>query len=142
MLSSHQNFNHLRQLWHWLKGTWVDRLILLCLLIGIFSAWQWLQQHLQTGTPMVHIYHAKTLLATYPLNTPKAIHFQAQGDIGTSEITINQQQVWINHSSCRSKHCVRSGHRHQIGEMLACVPNRILVTIEGEQRQSFDAITE
>jgi len=91
---------------------------------------------------MVHIYHGKALLATYPLHPEKTIHFEAQGDIGLSEITIDQQGVRITHSSCVSQRCVLSGHRHRIGDILACVPNRILVSIEGSQKLALDAVSE
>jgi len=91
---------------------------------------------------MVHIYHGKALLATYPLTSEKTIHFQAQGDIGISDIIIDQQGVRISHSSCTTQRCVLSGHRHRIGDILACVPNRILVSIQGKQQLPLDAVTE
>ena len=95
-----------------------------------------------SGTkPMVHIYHAQTLLATYPLESQHAVHFVANGDVGTSEIVIEHGSVRIIHSSCRSKACVLSGAHHRIGAMIACVPNRILVTIEGEN-DALDAIAQ
>jgi len=128
-------------LWHWLKGTWVDRTLLLLTLIAIIMGWLWIQQNL-SGTPMVHIYHGKTLLATYPLHPDKPIHFEAQGDIGLSEITIDSDGVRISHSTCATQRCVLSGHRHRVGDILACVPNRILVSIEGTQKLALDAVSE
>jgi len=105
-------------------------------------SWLWVQHHL-SGSPMVYIYHSKTLLATYPLHPDHPIHFQAQGDIGLSEITIDSHGVRISHSTCATKRCVLSGHRHHIGDILACVPNRILVSIQGTpQNTSLDAISE
>jgi len=128
-------------LWHWLKGTWTDRILLLLTLIAITMGWFWVQQNL-SGTPMVHIYHAKSLLATYPLHPNHPIHFQAQGDIGLSEITIDSDGVRISHSSCTTQRCVLSGHRHRVGDILACVPNRILVSIEGSKENTLDAVSE
>ncbi|MDX8397777.1 MAG: NusG domain II-containing protein [Mariprofundaceae bacterium] len=132
----------LSNLWHWLKGTWTDRIILLISLLSIMISWQWIQQNLLSGTPMVHIYHAKTLLAKYPLHDSKTIHFQAQGDIGISEIIIDQHGVRIQHSPCVNQRCTLSGHRHHIGDILACVPNKILVSIQGQSQQALDAISE
>jgi len=128
-------------LWHWLKGTWVDRTLLLLTLIAITTGWLWIQQNL-SGTPMVHIYHSKTLLATYPLHPEQPIHFEAHGDIGISEITIDSDGVRINHSTCATQRCVLSGHRHRVGDILACVPNRILISIQGTQAMPLDAISE
>jgi hypothetical protein len=141
MYDSANNHTHKTTLWHWLVGTWTDRILLLLALLMICISWQWLSQQL-TGTPMVHIYHGKTLLATYPLNPKETIHFHAKGDIGISEIIINQQGVRIEHSPCTSKRCTLSGYRHHMGDMLACVPNRILVRIQGQDKQHLDAISE
>jgi len=128
-------------LWQWLKGTWMDRMLLLIAIIAIAISWQWLHQHL-TGTPLVYIYHGKTLLATYPLHPEQPIHFQAQGDLGISDINIDAKGVRITHSACTTQRCTLSGHRHRVGDILACVPNRILVSIQGQQDIPLDATTE
>ena len=127
--------------YHWLKGTWMDRTLLMIAVVVIALSWQWLSHHLH-GTPMVHIYHGKTLLAIYPLQSKENIHFMAKGDIGISEIIIDQLGVHIAHSPCTSKRCTLSGHRHRVGDMIACVPNRILVSIQGQEDDLLDAISE
>jgi len=125
-----------------LQGTWVDRLLLLMALMVVIGAWQWVQTSLGASTPMVHVYHGKTLLADYPLDTIKTIHFHAQGDVGGAEVVIKDGSVRIVHSTCPSKACVLSGEHHQLGDMIACVPNRILVVIDGQKSLSLDAISQ
>jgi len=126
----------------WLKGTWVDRLLLLTSLVATVLLWQWMQNNLSTATPMVRIYHGQTLLASYLLHANKPVHFHAAGDLGDTEVLIEQGEVRILHSSCVSKKCVLSGHRHQMGDILACVPNRILVVIDGQPALKLDAVAE
>jgi len=125
-----------------LKGTWVDRLILVIALIVILASWLWVQDLMEASTPMVHVYHGKTLLATYPLNANQSIHFHAQGDVGGAEVVIEDGYVRIIHSTCASKACVLSGEHHQLGDMIACVPNRILVVIDGQKSLTLDAISQ
>jgi len=125
-----------------LKGTWVDRMLLLMALLAVFMAWIFLQHSLGESTPMVHIYHGKTLLATYPLHADKPIHFDAEGDMGGAEVLIESGSVRMIHSTCATKACVLSGEHHQVGDMIACVPNRILVVIEGQASLSLDAISQ
>jgi len=127
--------------YHWLKGTWMDRTLLMIATITIALSWQWLSQHLH-GIPMIHIYHGKTLLAVYPLHPKETIHFNAKGDIGISKIIINQDGVRMIDSPCTTKRCILSGHRHHIGDMIACVPNRILISIQGTEKSQLDAISE
>ncbi len=121
-------------------GSFVDRLLLLLALTGIAVLWwQQLADH-RRAVPMVSIWRDRTLLACYPLQAEKTVDFTAQGAIGETRVHIANGYVSISHSSCRSQRCVRSGQRHHMGAVLACVPNHILVSIEGQA--ALDAIAE
>ena len=122
-------------------GTWTDRLLLALVLGGIAFGWMHVRQLAGGGEAMVDIYRGQTLLAVYPLHSPHAVHFAAQGEIGISEVQIEQGEVAITDSPCTTKKCILSGHKHRIGEMLVCLPNRILVAIRGDA-QAFDAMLE
>jgi len=128
-------------LYHWLKGTWIDRLLLILVLGGIALGWSHIQQLVGSGKPMVDIYHGRTLLAEYPLHGKTPVHLAAEGEIGISDVIISDGEVFISESPCRSKRCVRTGHQHRIGDSIVCVPNRILVAIRGDA-QGFDAVVE
>ncbi|MDQ6969831.1 MAG: NusG domain II-containing protein [Mariprofundus sp.] len=127
-----------------LKGTWTDRLLLCLALISIFTAWFVIQAQIAAGPAMAEIYHGKTLLATYPLPKPgeAAISLQVEGDLGMSEIVIDEHGARIATSPCSSQRCVLSGAHSHAGDMIACVPNRILITLRGSAESKFDAIVE
>jgi len=127
-----------------LKGTRTDRLLLLAGIALITAAWLLIQSFMASGPAVVEIYHGKTLLATYPLPAPgqPAIHFKAKGQLGISNILINQDGARMTASPCRTKQCVLSGAHRHVGDMIACVPNRILVTIRGSAEGRFDAVVE
>ncbi len=132
-------------LWHWLKGSWTDRVVLLISLAGILYAWQWLHTEAGAGPAMVEIYHDKLLLAQYPFPEPgKSIHFDAEGELGISEIVINSEGVRFSSSPCGTQYCVLNGRHKKSGEIIACVPNRILVAIKGSRINTdhYDAIAE
>ncbi|MDX8402899.1 MAG: NusG domain II-containing protein [Mariprofundaceae bacterium] len=135
-----------QNLWHWFKGSWTDRLLLLITLIGIFYAWQWIHAEIGSGPPLVMIYHDDKLLARYPFPQAgeEAIHFHAEGEIGTSEIVIGPDGVHFLHSPCTTQYCVSRGERKKHGDIIACVPNRILIAIEGARSgyEGLDAIVE
>ena len=138
--------NELTQnLWHWFKGSWTDRLLLLVSLIGILLSWQWIHSAIGNGPAMVMIYHDDTLLARYPIpEDGKTIHFDAEGTLGTSEILIDAEGVRFVSSPCTTRYCVAHGKHDKHGDIIACVPNRILVAIEGSasSNQTFDAVVE
>jgi len=124
-----------------LSGTWTDRLLLALVLGGIVFGWLHIRQLAGCGEAMVDIYHGQTLLAEYPLNGAAPVHFAAQGEIGISDILIADGEVAITDSPCTTKKCILSGHKHSIGDMLVCLPNRILVAVRGDA-QAFDAMLE
>jgi len=127
-----------------LKGTWVDRLILLISLGTIISLWFFIQARIAAGPAMADIYHGDTLVATYPLpqKGEPPIHLQVVGELGLSDIMINQQGARFATSPCPSQRCVLSGPHRHAGDLIACVPNRILITLRGHSESAFDAIVE
>jgi len=122
-------------------GTWTDRLLLILVLGGITFGWLHIRQLAGSGEAMVDIYRGQTLLAVYPLHGKAPVHFSAQGEIGITDILIADGDVAITDSPCTTKKCILSGHKHSIGDMLVCLPNRILVAIRGDA-QAFDAMLE
>ncbi|MES0371773.1 MAG: NusG domain II-containing protein, partial [Mariprofundaceae bacterium] len=101
-----------QSLWHWFKGSWTDRLLLLISLIGIFYAWQWIHNEVSSGPPLVMIYHDDQLLARYPFpQDGEPIHFHAEGEIGTSEIIISSEGVRFLSSPCTTQYCISRGER-------------------------------
>jgi len=130
-----------RRLRQVIKGTWGDRLLLLLILVGIGTSWLYIHALAGGGEAMVTIYHGRTQLAQYPLHASKPIHFTAKGELGDSDIMIANNSVFFLASPCRNKLCILAGHKHRIGDMIACVPNRILVAISGAAKR-FDAVVE
>jgi len=65
-------------------------------------------------------------------------------DAKTGEVKVCSQngRVCISESSCPLKICVKTGWINKPGEAIICVPNRIVIRIEGEKRGKSDAITQ
>lgn len=129
-----------------LKGSLTDRLILLASVAGIIAAWLLVQSLVASGPAIAEIYHGKTLLASYPLPLAgeKPIYFDVDGELGTSSIRLDEDGARMVSSPCAAQRCVYSGvHRHA-GDMVACIPNRVLITIRGQAELAtrYDAIVE
>ncbi len=127
-----------------LKGTWADRLLLLALLTCIAAAWYLIQAAVAAGPVVADIYHGDTLLASYPLpQQGKApIHFHVEGELGLTEVVIDAHGARIVSSPCATQRCVLSGAHQHAGDMIACVPNRVLVALRGSGNRAFDAVVE
>lgn len=127
-----------------LAGTLMDNILLLLSLLGIVVAWFAIHASISSGPPTAYIYHDEILLATYPLPADdRVIHFDADGKLGTSEIVIDRHGARMAHSPCPTQHCVLSGAHRHIGDMIACVPNHILISIRGADTMGgLDAVAE
>lgn len=127
------------------KGTLADRLLLLFALISIASGWFVIQAHISAGPAMAEVYYDGTLLAAYPIPAQgkPPIHLHVDGALGGSEIIIDAHGARFASSPCTSQRCVLSGAHIHAGDMVACVPNKILITLRGSHHASrFDAIVE
>lgn len=129
---------------HCFKGSWIDRILLLLSLAGILLSWQWIHAAVSSGPPQVMIYHNSTLLARYPIpQNDETIHFHAAGELGDSEILINKNGARFVSSPCTSQYCVLRGQHREHGDVIACVPNRIMIAIEASnEADALDAIVE
>ncbi|EOU1463933.1 NusG domain II-containing protein [Clostridium perfringens] len=54
-------------------------------------------------------------------------------ELGINEICINKGQIYMNHSNCTDKVCMRQGKISKIGESIVCLPNRVFIEIKGDE---------
>ena len=78
----------------------------------------------------------------YQLDLDISQEATVKGSIGETIIKINQNSAWVVHSDCPEKICVKTGKIHLAGEMIVCVPNKVVVKITGNQKNQFDVITQ
>jgi hypothetical protein len=65
---------------------------------------------------------------TAPLDQPYSVDLD--GPLGKTRLVIDDQGARITNSPCPRKICISMGVARQTGDLLACVPNRILVSID------------
>lgn len=73
----------------------------------------------------------------YPLES--VVEQSFSGPVGNTVVTIGNGMVNIIESDCKEQICVQSGHIHSQGQWIACLPNRIFVTIRGKKEGELDA---
>ena len=64
------------------------------------------------------------------------------GPLGETLIVIHDGKVHVSASPCRNKICVNSGHISRSGELIACVPNKVVIQILGDEEAGYDAVTQ
>lgn len=66
---------------------------------------------------------------SYPLNQDLDIILQGYGT-GTNHLIIQDNHAWITEATCPDKVCIHQGKIQENGQMLVCLPNRLIVQIK------------
>jgi hypothetical protein len=69
--------------------------------------------------------------------------FEARSRWGSVKIRIRDGKVRLLDSTCPDKWCIRMGTLHLPGDSIVCLPSRILLVIEGQEKSpegKFDAL--
>ena len=62
------------------------------------------------------------------------------GIIGNTIIRIEDQKAWVDSSPCDNQTCVASGYVGRQGQWAACLPNGVLLIIQGFGGDDVDAV--
>jgi hypothetical protein len=62
------------------------------------------------------------------------------GPLGDTVVKIHDNRAWVESSPCENQSCVASGFVWRQGQWAACLPNKVLLIIEGNNEQEVDAV--
>ena len=79
------------------------------------------------------------------LNPPFSfLEFISQVDVktefGENKIKIDNKAVWVEDASCPDKLDVKMGKIEKAGQMIVCLPNRLMIKISGNN-EKVDKVT-
>ena len=57
---------------------------------------------------------------------------------GTNSIKISKGKVHILDADCKDKICIKDGYKSNVGEMLVCLPHKLVIQIKGKNKQAVD----
>jgi hypothetical protein len=77
-------------------------------------------------------------VAHFPLKTDHVAHVQCP--LGTTEVEIKNRRARIVRSPCKLKVCIKSGYIQYADRLSACLPNKVVVRIEGDAQRGLDAV--
>jgi hypothetical protein len=114
-------------------GDYILILAVLCLIAFLFSRFYFSK----SGARQVNI-TGNSFQGSFPGDENRVI--DVEGPLGVTRVIIEDGEVWVEESPCREKICIKMGKIKRAGEQIVCVPNRVIVEIEGE-REAVDGIT-
>lgn len=92
--------------------------------------------------PVVKIYKNGELIKSIDLSKVKDSYELKIGDkIHYNLISVSRNGVKVIDSTCHDKVCMKTGKIHDSLLPIACLPNNLLIKIEGERHDEFDTRT-
>lgn len=73
------------------------------------------------------------------LKLPADTTVECAGPVGKTLVRVAGRTAWVVESDCPEKRCVRQGRIGRAGQLVVCVPNRVVVRLVG--RGELDGIT-
>lgn len=83
------------------------------------------------------IYHNGEIVKTVSLSETDGEEITA----GNCELLIEKDGVSFIHSDCRDKLCIKRGKLKRKGDTMACVPEKVVAVIKGENKDDFHIAT-
>lgn len=110
--------------------------IILMILGGVSSAYFSLSEN--SGQTVV-IESDKKPYATYSLSEDKRVVVTSKN--GTNTVVIEDGKVYVTDSSCKNQVCVKHTAISRSGESIVCLPNKLVVSIEGKEGDGPDVVS-
>ena len=95
------------------------------------------RQEKETGSNAVVTVRTADGEAIYPLNKDGV--FSLNG--GTNTLVIENGEAWVSEANCPDKICMGMGKISKNGEFIACLPNQVIIVVEGGEESPIDGRT-
>ena len=60
---------------------------------------------------------------------------------GSNVLVVENGEAWVSEANCPDKVCMGMGKISRNGEFIACLPNRLLIVVEGGEQSPIDGKT-
>ena len=116
-----------------------DYILIAVLLLSIIVQLFWHQYH-QRPAKYAIVSIGDDFVSEISLEPDSLYRFE--GFIGVSEIEVAQHEIRMLQSPCPHKTCQKMGSISESGQVIVCVPNRIVIKIEGNAAHDLDGVTQ
>ena len=95
------------------------------------------RQEKETGSGAVVTVRTADGDEIYPLSKDGV--FSLNG--GTNTLVIENGEAWVSEADCPDKICMGMGKISKNGEFIACLPNQVIIVVEGGEESPVDGRT-
>lgn len=108
--------------------TWADRALCVAL-VGLALLAPRLARPVGDGPPRAVVTVGRSEAAVLPLERDGEV--TVHGRLGNVTVAVRDGAVRVVASSCAQQVCVAAGAKREPGDLIACVPNEVLVRVRG-----------
>ena len=120
--------------------TAADKILIVTLIVLSLALMSLFKLHEQPGG-YAEIKSGAKIIGNYSL--AKDTTFAIQGQLSTMVIEIKSGKIRVVHSDCPQKICIKTGWIKNSGQIIACVPNRVVIMIVNSRKENFlDVVTQ
>lgn len=122
-----------------LHTTLADRLLIVAILLSAIALFFALPRWIISGGTHVQIRSGDKITGTYPLNRDRTL--TVHGPLGDTIVRIEGGRARVVSSPCPYKRCVHMGSKGSEGGVIACVPNKVVISVGSGQTDGLDAVS-
>jgi len=104
-------------------------LIVAIIVINVFLIWYSGRNVVKLKDKVAYIYSNNEIVKEIVLTDDVSDEFKVETETGYNTIRIEGGQLWIEDASCPDKVCIYQGKISSDGEIIVCLPNRMLIKI-------------
>jgi hypothetical protein len=119
------------------RVTWADRLVVYAI-VGAALVLMLVPIRLGADGTSVRVRGVGGFDVVVPLDADRRI--DVPGPLGTTVVQVTEGRAHVVESPCPGRLCIAMGHIDAPGRSVVCVPNEVIVTIEG-RGGAADAVT-
>ncbi len=105
--------------------------VLLVIALGSSTA-AFINSHKSFNNKYVEIEVKGKLFKKLPLDNSSNERITVETDLGKNIIEISNGKVRISDADCRDQICIKDGSINKPGDILVCLPHKVVVQIKGE----------
>lgn len=94
------------------------------------------------GVPMVVIQSDRKLVYEKELTPQLTDSILVESEWGYNRVVIENGSVHIHEASCPDQTCTKDWHIQRTGQLIFCLPNRLIVEIKGRVESEVDDVSQ
>ncbi len=113
-------------------------LIVLLVFSGLFCLYSIYDNNYDKKTVIVEI--SGKIYGIYDLKSDRTIDLN--GPHSEVKIDIKNGYVFVSESGCPQKICKKMGKKNKVNDIIVCIPNHLIIRLEGEKKNNYEFITQ